>query len=156
MMGKGVVYLAGPIRHVSYVESMTWRTAAQDWLEARGYRVLSPMRGKSAAAIAEMREDGTILGHFGTPKGITTRDRFDLSRADVVLANMLGAVQVSLGTCVEFGWADVMRIPVVMVIDKPGTAESLNPHHHAMLYEIAGYVTYSLNEGLRVAAEVMG
>lgn len=155
MDGQGTVYLAGPIRGATFEEAVTWRSVAANWLLARGVRTLSPMRGKGRMAFEQMGLDGTIRGHFGTPKGITTRDRFDLARADVVLVNFLGADTVSIGTCVEFGWADMLRIPVVMVIDPPkGVRDNL--HHHAMLYEIAGYVTYSLNEGLQIVMEILG
>jgi hypothetical protein len=48
------------------------------------------------------------------PKGLTTRDRWDAMRCDVLLVNLLGATKVSIGTVLEFGWADAMDIPIVV------------------------------------------
>jgi hypothetical protein len=36
-----------------------------------------------------------------------TRDRFDATRCDVLLVNLLGAERVSIGTMMEVAWADL-------------------------------------------------
>ena len=83
-------------------------------------------------------------------KGIVTRDRFDCTRADAVLFNMLGAKTVSIGTCIEFGWADAARNPVVLVME-----DASNLHDHPMVREIAGFRVNDLDAGIRLLERIL-
>lgn len=159
-MSKGLVYLAGPIKEAgSYAGATEWRVYAAEALANEGVRCLSPMRCKEYLQdqtlwLKSMRDhEGAVRGRtLSTPKGIVTRDRFDVSRCDVMIANFLGFTHVSIGTCIEFGWAHSFNTPVIMVVDAGGQ----NPHHHAMLKEIAGYVVPSLDEAINVTLAVLG
>lgn len=136
------VYLAGPITGLSYDGATDWREEVRVGL-APDIQAISPMRGKDYLA-----GEDTIADHYETvlscPKGITTRDRFDVSRVDAVLVNLLGAERVSIGTVMEIAWADAMRIPVILVIEQG------NPHQHSMLIECSGFVVGDLEEGIEV------
>jgi nucleoside 2-deoxyribosyltransferase len=74
-----------------------------------------------------------------------TRDRYDVMSSDVVLFNLLGTTTVSIGTCIEFGWADAFRKPVVLVMEPEG-----NLHDHPMVREAAGYIVPTLDEAVQV------
>jgi nucleoside 2-deoxyribosyltransferase len=69
---------------------------------------------------------------------------------DIMLANLLGAKKVSIGTIGEFFWADAYRKPVIAVMEKEG-----NPHEHAMIRELTGFRVETLEEGLAVAGAVL-
>jgi hypothetical protein len=84
--------LAGPITGCSY-------EGATDWREYAGKRLapeisgLSPMRGKEYLLhLQSISGTGEEYAHFGVlslPRGIMTRDRFDCTRCDVLLVNLL-------------------------------------------------------------------
>jgi len=144
------VYLAGPITGLSYMGATDWREYAAILLRGTGITPISPMRAKSYLA-GEEELAQSYSGHaLSTPKGIVTRDRFDCQRAGVVLANLLGASRVSIGTMVELGWADAARVPIVTVLP-----ENDNIHNHAFIHELSGFVVPTLTEGLTLVRHIL-
>lgn len=154
--GRPSVYLAGPITGLTYDDGQDWREYAKTWLDAEGIDGFSPLRAKQ-----HLREIG-VLDNAGTtdsayiglnalsePKGIMTRDRFDCTNRDLVLVNFVGAERVSVGTCIELGWADGARVPVVIAM------EDDNVHRHAMVNEAAGFIVPTLEEALVIAKAVL-
>lgn len=142
-----LVYLAGPITGLTYEGASDWR----EWVAARfpAYIVaVSPLRGKDylprGTALADHYEPA-----LSTTKGITTRDRFDVMRADLILVNFLGATRVSIGTVMEIAWADMLRKPIVVAME-PG-----NIHEHGMLKESSGFIVPSLEEAIEVIKAVL-
>lgn len=140
------VYLAGPISGQTYDQAEGWREFARRALETHGVEAFSPMRAKEY-----LKYEGTIGPYVQSPnvmssaKGITTRDRWDCTRADVVLANFAeDGGRVSVGTCVELGWADLARVPVVAVLPEG------NVHEHPMVEELVGMRVDTLGEALEV------
>lgn len=148
MLGK--VYLAGPISFLTLDQANDWRRVANLELLQSGITCFSPLRGKGFLAdkgpLSEHGHDGHPLS---TSRGIMTRDRFDCTRADVVLANLLGAERVSIGTVMEIAWADAARVPVVLVM------EAGSPHEHCMILEAAGYCVETLEEGLDIVKAIL-
>lgn len=143
------VYLAGPITGLTYGEARHgWREEFASMMPNH-IIPLSPMRGKDFLMGEEsLKGDPDIYptNPLARPSGILTRDRNDVSGCDVMVACFLQARdQCSLGTAVEFGWADAYRKPVVMVIEDEG-----NIHLHAFLTEIAGYRTNNLEEAAQI------
>ena len=144
------VYLAGPITGMSYGTSTDWRTYCDeyfpDWMHA-----LSPMRGKRYLAheteIAASYENSVL----SCADGIMARDSNDVKRADLVIANFLGATRISIGTIIECAWAWQHGKPVVMCIEPDGT----NIHEHPMLSKCAGFRCYTLDEAILVAERVL-
>ena len=111
---------------------------------------LTPLRGKEfLVKYGELSADGYENHPLATAKGITTRDRFDCQRADVVLMNLLGADRISVGTMIEAGWADAARRPVVLAM------EDDNVHRHVMLKEVAGYVTDDLDTAIDIVIAIL-
>lgn len=147
------VYLAGPITGCSYKGCTDWREWAKAELLRYNIQGVSPMRAKEYLAhLEDISADGKDYHHLSVlslPSGIVTRDRFDCQRCDIVLANLLGATRVSVGTMIEFGWADAARRPLVVVMEKEG-----NPHEHAMVRQMAGYVVETLEEALHVVKAI--
>lgn len=144
------VYLAGPISGQSYAAATDWRTVAERALNKHSIASLSPMRGKAYLSSEQMVADHYPDKVLCTVKGITTRDRWDVMRCDVVLMYLAGAERVSVGTMIELGWADACRKPVVAVMEGPG-----NPHWHGMVREIAGFVVPTLDEALGIVVTLL-
>ena len=148
------VYLAGPITGLDYGGATDWRRDAIQSLAEAGIVGLSPMRGKEYLShlepISGTGEEYAHMGLLSLPRGVMTRDRWDATRADVVLVNLLGAKRVSIGTVMEIAWADAKRIPIIGIME-PG-----NVHEHMMLNEALGYKVETLDEGLHIAKVMLG
>lgn len=148
-------YLAGPITGLAYGEATDWRVYAVSRLARAGIQGISPMRGKDYLmhetklwdALKDTAEGMQILS---TQKGIVTRDRDDCTKADLVLFNLLGAARVSIGTMVEYGWADANRVPIVTVIEPSG-----NVHEHAFIRELTGFRADTLDRGIAIAIAIL-
>ncbi len=86
---NGMVYLAGPITGLTYDTATDWREMARGFLETYNITGISPMRAKEYLG-AEKRIEGSYEDTaLSSAKGITTRDRWDVSRSDVMLVNLL-------------------------------------------------------------------
>lgn len=139
------LYLCGPITGCSYGDCTDWRKFVAQNIEP-DIVPISPMRGKDYLS----GEDAIGLSYENSAircqRGITTRCRYDCERSNMMLANFLGAEKVSIGSCVEFGWADAFLTPVILV------AELDNSHRkHPIMNQIAGYVVETLEEGIYIA-----
>lgn len=150
------VYLAGPITGLTYDDGQDWRHYAKAWLEAEGIDGFSPLRAKThLRALGVLDNAGTPdsayigLNALSEPQGITARDRFDCMGRDLVLVNFIGAERVSVGTCIELGWADAARVPLVVAM------EADNIHRHAMVNTVSGFIVDSLDEALAVSKAVL-
>jgi nucleoside 2-deoxyribosyltransferase len=150
---RGIVYLAGPITHAGSYEGATeWRERVEAWLEDLGILALSPMRGKAfLQSNFDLKADGSFDHILSTPKAIVARDHFDVRRADVMLVYMPSWSDVaSIGTSIEFGWAHEQGTPIVFV------RQDGSVHDHAMLNEMAAYITEDLEEGVALVDALIG
>ena len=163
------VYLAGPITGLTYGDARHgWREEFAAMMPTHIIS-LSPMRGKDfLMGEKNLKGDPDMYptNPLARPSGILARDRNDVRTCDVVVACFLGAMNhPSIGTAVEFGWADAYRKPLVMVVEddptksylkdgmtmqKINTNETRNIHLHAFLTEIAGYRTNNLEEAAQI------
>lgn len=147
---KPRVYLCGQITGLSYQEATYgWRAQVYDGLRDLA-TVLSPMRAKKmleeTQELSCMGDPGHVLN---TPRGITARDRMDTQRSTLIFCNLVGMDRVSVGSMIEFGWADAWRVPILCCME-PG-----NPHEHAMPLDIISWRCESLDEGIEVARAVL-
>lgn len=163
---KKTVYLAGPITGLSYVDARKGWRADFAALMPEHVHCLSPMRAKEFLE-GEENLDGSPSMYpdhlLASPSGIVTRDRNDVRTSDTVVFNFLGADKASVGSCIELGWGDAFRKPMVMIVENEGIVHPacdgfdsiINPHWHCMATEIAGYVTPSLKEAAHVVAHLL-
>ncbi|MGE0684245.1 MAG: hypothetical protein AB7P69_25475 [Candidatus Binatia bacterium] len=133
------VFLCGPITGRSPEEAMNWRKYVISRLPPQ-IRGIDPMRDthngvRHCAKSSELTVERLMHG-----KAVVSRDRFDVQRSHLLLANFLGADAVSIGAVGEIFWADLMRTPVMIVREKSG-----NPHDHDMINEIASWIFHDLN-----------
>lgn len=149
MAREPLVYLAGPITGLSYDGAQDWRNGVIASLAISGIKAISPLRGKEYLAKLEMisghGEEYAHMGSMSLPKGVVTRDSFDVRRADMILCNLLGAKAVSIGTVWELGIAFTAGTPVVGVMEDDG-----NVHEHMMVSESFGWRVNNLFEALHI------
>ena len=149
------VYLCGPITGCTFHEAKYgWREEVFDALDEVGIMGLSPLRHLTAEQISaadnkSMNPNGAEVGVLSTPRGLTERDRFDTLRSDLVFCNLLGAERASIGSMIEFGWADAHRIPILCVMEEG------NIHHHGMVTAIASWIVPTLEEGIAVTKDLL-
>lgn len=149
-----LVYLAGPITGLTYDGAEDWRAFAKEDLQRVGIKALSPLRAKDylrqvAGPLSGTGEEYAHLGVLSTPRGVMTRDRYDATRCDVLLVNLLGAERVSIGTIMEIAWADALRTPIVVAIENSG-----NVHEHMMVNEAIGFRVPALEQALDIVKAI--
>lgn len=144
------VYLAGPISGCTFDECVDWRQQAIKRLADNSIRGLSPMRGKEYLRSEKIIDGSYEDSVMSCARGIYTRDRFDSLRCDVLLVNFLGAKKVSIGTVMEFGWADSRKTPIICAMEPEG-----NPHDHPMITEAIGFRVKTMQEALNVAISIL-
>jgi hypothetical protein len=152
------VYLAGPITGLSFGGCTDWRDFAIKELAQANITGLSPLRAKdylnNEDVIADCYDEGKdthpLSAILSSSRGITTRDRWDTARCDLILVNFLGAERISIGTIMELAWADACRTPSIVVMKPEGDI-----HEHAMLREVTGFRAETLEQGLAVAKAIL-
>lgn len=131
------VYLAGPITEIlddwraSFTTEMRYKYAIT---------CVSPLAG-------ELYEEkyGTVAAPV-----LTTRDKWMATQSDVVLANFLDSTKVSIGTCIEIGWASQAGVPIVAIVPVG------NVHNHAMIDELVTMKVETLEEAKNVLRALNG
>lgn len=148
-----LTYLCGPITGQSHDDArMGWRRHVYETLEGTTIKALSPMRHKTHLRhVQELSAMGEPNSVVSSPRGLTTRDRFDTTRCDVLFCNLIGADRVSIGSMIELGWADANRIPIILCIEPDGS----NVHEHAMVHELTGFRCGSVDEGIEVLKAIL-
>jgi nucleoside 2-deoxyribosyltransferase len=144
------VYLAGPIKGLSYSDVVGWRDIITTSLAHFKINTTSPMRNKEylqGTGVLDAAYEQHILS---TQKSIMTRDFFDCTHADMVVVNLLGYSGVSIGTIMEIAWAYEKRIPVVCIIEDGG-----NLHDHPMVREAISYRVRNIEDAIMIVKSVL-
>lgn len=107
------LYLAGDIALATSEETESWRKDVTEHFRWSSPRItcLNPLRGERKPAPGE-KYGYDSGGHFGE---IFTKNWFDITRSDLILAVMLAKSHPSIGTLSEINWAWVLKKPVVLV-----------------------------------------
>lgn len=113
-----------------------------------GYR---PLRGKEHLDTNKVLS-ASLHGKHGlaTNKAIVSRDSYDVLSCDVMLVNLLGAKEKSIGTVSEIAWAWLSRKPIVLVMEDTG-----NCHEHGFILEMCGHQTTDLDEGIHIVKKIL-
>lgn len=146
------VYLAGPIASLDLNKANAWRVEMAKHLAAAGITAYNPLRHK----IQYLPQTGPV-GHdtehyvdhpLVTADAITARDRNDVITSDLLIANFLGYEGKPTGTAVEFGWADMATVPI-LVIARPDFVM------HPMLESLTDFRCDSLPQAVEVARAIL-
>lgn len=142
---KKRVYLCGPITGTSIERVTSERLRFAEYLEDRGIKAVTPLRGKELihdGSTVDMVKHSSIHDPKSITKSIVNRDRNDVVTSDAVLADLRDVSRVSIGSMVEFGWADAFRIPIITIMDRD------NIHDHGFVRELSTYVVEDPEEAL--------
>ncbi len=141
------VYLCGPITGLTYDQAVKYRSDVVIRFKDFNIEALSPMRGKDAYVNkTEVFKSGGYTDVMKNDKAIVNRDRNDVMNCDLLFADLRGAAKASIGSMVEYGWADAFRKPIVTLMEKEG-----NPHEHAFVNQMSTYVTDDFDEAFALA-----
>ena len=143
------IYLAGPMTGLTMEECSIWRDKVGEDM-GEYVACYSPCRNKD---YLKGTGDLPAVVEFGKPlstsKAIVARDYNDVSNADVILCNMLGAKTISIGTVSELAWAWQLRIPIVLIMEEG------NVHDHSFIREMAHFRVNTLEEGIAVTKAIL-
>ena len=146
-----LVYLAGPMTGQTFEEATAWREWATEALWDEGFTVLDPSRGlmflKPESVVKDAYADTTTENKHV----VFVRDRFDSTRADILLMNLIGADRVSIGSMMELAWSHLSGKFPVVVMEKEG-----NPHQHAFVREATGIVLHDLGDAVDYVVRTFG
>lgn len=133
------VYLAGPMTAASDLEQ-EWRLEAKRVLEFDGVQALLPYKMQSY-------QDEYHIDAYEAEFVLTYRDFVSCTECDVVIANFKGAQDVSIGTCIELGWASAKDKIIITVLP----AGERNPHaNHPMIESVTTIRCDSLGQAVRI------
>lgn len=144
------IYLAGPITGCSYKGCTEWRSSVQQELETAGFEAYSPMRGKehlkNKKKIRSTTQENAILDNHG----VFARDKYDVQRSDIILVNLSGAKQISIGSMMEIAWGHIMNKYVVTVM------EENDIHEHLFVLEGSSIIFCDLGEAVQYIITMFG
>lgn len=150
------VYLAGPMAGLNYENALKWRKEFAAMMPT-DIVALSPMRGKEylkEVGILTSTTNGYREHILSSDRAVVARDRNDCMTSDAVVFNFLGAKIVSVGTCIEIGWADAARVPMILIME-PKCTTYTNPHEHVIIRGTCGFHTKSLEEAALVTRALL-
>lgn len=135
------VYLAGPIGPGGSEINGDWRPGARQYLEDKGLIVVEPLELDKYLGVYDIEGD--------VAKILTDRDRRFATQSEYVLANLFGAVDRSIGTCIELAWADMSPLTTSVVV-----LPEENPHRHPIVESISDYIVPGLQKACEVIASL--
>ena len=147
-----LVYLAGPIGGLSYFEATAWRDYVLRALDGicPDVRCLSPIRSNDFLQNEQEIDLVPCTNPLSTDKGMVSRDRFDCTRANLILFNLtLSPDKISARTCIEIGWADTYRIPMVAALT-PGSAWD-----RPMVRQLIPFIVPTLDEAVELIPRLL-
>lgn len=145
------VYLCGPISGLTYDRAVESRRSLSERFSELGIEALSPMRGK-LSYVESRKEIMATRGYkdvMRNDKAIVNRDRNDVMTCDLMFADLMHATRVSIGSMVEFGWADAFRKPIVTLVEEGSL------HDHAFVHQLSTYVTDDIEEAVSLTLHLL-
>ena len=133
-----IVYLAGPMAGLTVRECREWRLQATQRLQEAGFTILDPTR-----ELLGLPADQVVAADADDKRVVFHRDKFDSTRADILIVNLLKAKSSSIGTLMEMAWSHLSGKFIVTLIEKDG-----NPHAHTFVKEASSLILDDLDEAL--------
>jgi nucleoside 2-deoxyribosyltransferase len=130
------VYLSGPMSGLTPAEAAGWRFDAAAALVLYGISVISPVRGCEDIAGVFPKSRYGAHGPMMQDGAIARRGMWDVSRADILLVNLLGAKAVSIGTMMEMAWAAEKNKPIALVMESWGNVHDHQFVRHAATWRV--------------------
>jgi len=136
------LYLAHPITGLSGDEVFGYYDKWVKELTHTGFEILYPMTAKG-----HLRTESNYKSHgydkpVSTDKAIVGRDSWMVNQADIVLIDLTGAEQVSIGCVSELAWAWCQGKHTIVVMNDD------NPHCHAFILHQAHIIFPTMDDAL--------
>lgn len=132
------IYLSGPISEVPLNIAQEWRASFEEAVQQVG--------GPSIRCINPMRFRLTTPMSTEDPAYITSRDRFDVQRADLLVVNFLYQPHpeiISIGSVIEMAWADAWGKPIIMAVPVNWESRLLT---HPIIHGMVTTIVYTEQE----------
>jgi len=141
---RPAVYLAGPISGAVENDAVAWRNVVRETLSSE-IDTIDPLRMTTDFSRSYGTSDLVkAMDRMQHGRSAVSKMLFDLKRSDVVLANLTGASDISIGTVAELFLANNANIPTVVVKEQSG-----NVHDHAMLNAIISFSFVDLTDAIK-------
>ena len=137
------IYIAHQITGLTFEQVLAYYMPMVHRLKVLGYTTFNPVTlyidgvDKDAVCAAANLKGPLINNH-----ALFERDKWMVSKADVILADFTGADRISIGACMELAIANVLgkHIVVIMAPD--------NPHYHGFVLEASSCTFPTIDEAL--------
>ena len=137
------IYVARPITGLDYYTVANYFCDVRDVLAGYGYTVLLPFAGKGyLKGKTNFKAEGEMEHPPSTGHALTLRDRWMVTKTDILYLNLLEATKVSIGCMMELAWAYDHGKHCVVVMEPD------NLHQHAFVREAAHVVFATETEAL--------
>jgi nucleoside 2-deoxyribosyltransferase len=143
------IYLSGPMTGLRSEEANSWREYIRISMPPN-IQCLSPLRGQVDIGANEVIKSDYCNSLFCNQRAITSRDRNDVIQCDLAIVNFLGAKRVSIGSVIEMGWLDILRKPIVLVMEESG-----NYHDHPIVKDMSHFIVKDLDEAVLVVRSIL-
>jgi len=142
-----IIYIAGSISGMSGEEVLSYFNMTKSTLIGMGFEVLSPMTGKGYFRNEiKFKAEGYTHKPMSTNHAIVERDRWMVSKCDILYCNLTMAKIVSIGSMMELAWAHHMGKHTVLSMQPD------NIHRHAFVLEAADIVFETHEEAMEYIA----
>ncbi len=135
------IYISTPMTGRTYQEIHDYYDKTAMTLKSYNHHVMSPMTGRPNLQTEVMEACGNDRD-ITTNHAIVERDRWMLSKSDIVYTNLIGCTRISIGCCMELAWAHDRGIHSIVVM------EPNNMHDHCYIRETADIIFHSEAEAL--------
>jgi nucleoside 2-deoxyribosyltransferase len=130
-------------------EAKTWRSGAKEFLERTGrFDTLDPLRGKEQLANIGLMAPSGYSGK-ASDQVIFHTCKYDVARCSIILCNLVGAKDKSLGTAFEMGWGNLLGKYIITAMEDKG-----NPHDHAFVRQTSSIILPTFEEALTYLVDV--
>lgn len=146
-----LVYLGGSMTGLTLAEVQSWRKTAAAKLDEAGFTVLDPARGLMFLKPEETVKDAYVDEFTESKHTVFERDKFDVTRADISILNLLKAKRISIGTMMEMAWGHLTGKFIVVVMEREG-----NPHMHAFVREASSIIFEDTDEAVDYVIQTFG
>ena len=137
------VYLAHPISGHTFGEVVEYYKDSIAQLKDVGYTVYDPVTMYAGNINAEeVCAPADLTGPLINNHALFERDKWMVSKVDVVLADLTGATKASIGACMEMAWASLLGKHLVVVMKKD------NPMYHGFVIEAADVILEDFEEAV--------
>lgn len=146
-----IVYQGGSMTGLTLEEVVGWRVETAKVLEDAGFTVLNPARGLMFLEPESVVKDSYEVEFTENKHVVFERDKFDATRADILLMNLLKAPRVSIGTIMEMAWGHLAGRFICTAIEREG-----NPHMHAFVREASSIMLDDIMEACHYIIKTFG